>query len=573
MTLTPKDQKILDQLDSLDVSLTIGNKAIADGMLVSKTIRALVNVDVPVPPIPPDPPIPPVSAYPIPAPGETYAKEPQIYINSTRPTVTGKTILVPIGADFQAALNNAKPGDEVVAAMGSRFVGNYNLPAKAAGGWITVRPDILGGLPPAGTRRLPKAGMPIFESPNNLGVFTTGPASARWHFLGIEGTMPVNIDNTGFIRLGVNENTLNDLPREIVFEQVYIHGDPNGNFRRAFLFNGIHLSLIDSYVDDCHQNGSDSQCVGGWNGPGPFKIWNCFLRAASENVAFGGGDPSIAGLVPSDIDIRRNHMTKDTKWIGKWDIKNIFELKNARRVRVEGNVMENVWASAQAGSIVNMKSVNQGSTAPWCTVQDVMFRFNVLKNMGSGFNLSGYDQGPAVPMERITIIDNILDGMFPEAGSPSSNPAFKYTGDGRGALVNNRPVDVEIIHNTILEPWNAAMIFGGPDTEPPVRLFWRDNICGGGLYGVKGPSVNTADTFKIYMKDGKFVGNVVITKDGTGYPTGNFFPVSRADVGFVSATDLRLAATSKYKGKATDGRDPGADIDAVMKATAGVVIP
>jgi hypothetical protein len=34
--------------------------------------------------------------------------------------------------------------------------------------------------------------------------------------------------------------------------------------------------------------------------------------------------------------------------------------------------------------------------------------------------------------------------------------------------------------------------------------------------------------------------------------------------------DYRLAPSSKFKGKATDGRDPGADVDAVLTAIAGV---
>ena len=44
----------------------------------------------------------------------------------------------------------------------------------------------------------------------------------------------------------------------------------------------------------------------GWNGPGPFLIENNYLEAAGENVMFGGSDPSIANLVPSNITIRRN---------------------------------------------------------------------------------------------------------------------------------------------------------------------------------------------------------------------------------------------------------------------------
>jgi hypothetical protein len=44
-------------------------------------------------------------------------------------------------------------------------------------------------------------------------------------------------------------------------------------------------------------------------------------------------------------------------------------------------------------------------------------------------------------------------------------------------------------------------------------------------------------------------------------------------VGFVnlSGGDYHLAASSFYNNKATDGKDPGADIDAVIGATACVV--
>jgi hypothetical protein len=34
--------------------------------------------------------------------------------------------------------------------------------------------------------------------------------------------------------------------------------------------------------------------------------------------------------------------------------------------------------------------------------------------------------------------------------------------------------------------------------------------------------------------------------------------------------DYHLAANSKFKGKATDGRDPGADVDAVLAGVRGV---
>jgi hypothetical protein len=85
-------------------------------------------------------------------------------------------------------------------------------------------------------------------------------------------------------------------------------------------------------------------------------------------------------LVPADIEIRRNHLYKPLAWqAAPWRIKNLFELKTARRVLVEGNVLENNWAGAHEGYAVVLKSVNQGRVAPWSGTTDVTFRYNVIR--------------------------------------------------------------------------------------------------------------------------------------------------------------------------------------------------
>src|SRR5690606_22757623 len=108
---------------------------------------------------------------------------------------------------------------------------------------------------------------------------------------------------------------------------------------------------IDSWIAECHIKGFDSQAILSWNSPGPFKIVNNYLEGAGENVMFGGADPRIEGLVPSDIVIERNYFRKPLSWksSGAWTIKNLFELKNAQRVLVRANVFETNWANAQPG--------------------------------------------------------------------------------------------------------------------------------------------------------------------------------------------------------------------------------
>ncbi len=82
---------------------------------------------------------------------------------------------------------------------------------------------------------------------------------------------------------------------------------------------------------------------------------------------FGGADPLIADLVPSDIEIVGNHFAKPLRWKADdpryegvaWSVKNLFELKNARRVLVEGNLFEYNWPHAQNGFAILFTVRNQ----------------------------------------------------------------------------------------------------------------------------------------------------------------------------------------------------------------------
>ncbi len=74
------------------------------------------------------------------------------------------------------------------------------------------------------------------------------------------------------------------------------------------------INILNSYVSDIKAINADSQAINGYNGAGPFTIENNYLEAAGENVLFGGADPAVANLVPSDIVLRRNHLFKPLEW-------------------------------------------------------------------------------------------------------------------------------------------------------------------------------------------------------------------------------------------------------------------
>src|SRR5262249_11415262 len=139
-----------------------------------------------------------------------------------------------------------------------------------------------------------------------------------------------------------SQSTLAGVPHDLIVDRVYIHGDPAQGQKRGIGLNSASTKILNSYIADIKAVAQDSQAIAGWNGPGPYTIDNNYLEAAGENVLFGGADPWIPNLVPSDIIITRNHIAKQPAWKNQpqWNVKNLLELKNAQRVVIDGNVLE-----------------------------------------------------------------------------------------------------------------------------------------------------------------------------------------------------------------------------------------
>ncbi len=523
---------------------------------------------------------------------ETLATLPQVFLNTApppAPDVGGTIISVSTAAQFTAALTSATYGDVIELQSNTIFVGNFTLPAKGAnnGKWITIRPQTTGGsttLPAPGSRmtasQAATANLPVVQTPNNGGAILTALSAHHWRIIGLEVTVtPGNTSGpSALLRLGDGggggQTSLSVTANNLVIDRCYIHGVAGTpgvvpDVRRGVALNSASTAIIDSYISEIHSNGTDAQAIAGWNGPGPFKIVNNYLESSTENVSFGGADPDAPNLVPSDIEIRHNHFFKQTSWKGVWLVKNLFETKNAQRVLVEGNLMQNNWLDGQGGSFINLKSTNQSGGCTWCGTQDVTFRYNMIQNTGSGFAISA-DPDPNLtlfPLQRVTIHDNVVANV---------DVAPTFTGDGRGVLINQDVRDVTIRHNTIINPTNSAVLFGGPQSTPPLRLVIRDNIIGGGAFGVKGPGL-TSGTVSInaFMPEGFWFANGIILSSSVGYPTGGFYPATVGAVNFanVAAFDFTLLGSSPLKAKGSDGLDLGADTATINTLLVNVIVP
>ena len=110
--------------------------------------------------------------------------------------------------------------------------------------------------------------------------------------------------------------------------------------------------------------------------------------------------------------------TDDPSYAGQsWCVKNLFEIKTAKRVLVEGNVFENSWANCQVGFAILLTVRTQDGRAPWMTIEDVTFRRNWIRNAAAGFNISNLDDYRNIGEKtaRVLIEHNVIELLGPES--------------------------------------------------------------------------------------------------------------------------------------------------------------
>ena len=249
---------------------------------------------------------------------------------------TSQIIDVPAGGNLQQALNQVQPGGTVRLARGATYIGSFTLPAKD-GTALHPDHDRHAALPAPGTRIDPSYKprlATIRSATHELRAVDSGRRQLLPHRRrGIRGQQE-RARATSSPSASRSQTTLAAVPHHIELDRVLIAGDPAVGQKRAIAANAVYVTIINSDIRDIKAVGQDSQAIAAWNSPGPFVIRNNYLEAAGENIIFGGAHISIPGVVPSDITVEDNLLTKDPAWRGtSWTVKNIFELKNARRVR------------------------------------------------------------------------------------------------------------------------------------------------------------------------------------------------------------------------------------------------
>ena len=192
----------------------------------------------------------------------------------------------------------------------------------------------------------------------------------------------------------------------------------------------------------------------------------------------------------------------------RWSVKNIFELKNAEDVLVEGNVFENLWVADQPGYAIVFTPRNQNGTAPWTIVQRVIFRNNLVRHTAGGVNILGIDNiSPSQRTNNITVSNNLFDDLTAATWGTGARPFI--IGDG--------PATVTIDHNTVISTNTGVIwLYGGAATSPTAatNAVVTNNMAAHNSYGIMGSSFAPGQaTINAYMPAALVSGNVLAGRD------------------------------------------------------------
>jgi hypothetical protein len=557
------------------------------------------------------------------------AELPRVYVKSSLADTPapGPVRVVKASDDLQSAINNAKCGETLKLQAGATFTGVFRFPQKPCDDshWIIVRssaPD--DALPPEGTRITPcyagVASLPgrpdfhctspknvlakiVFDAKGDSGPILFESGANHYRLIGLEITRARPQDH---LRHLISQDDPASPSNHLVFDRLWLHGTPTDETKGGLHLSGVtYAAVVDSYINDFHciaLHGSctDAQAINGgvFDLPGgPYRIVNNFLEASGENIMFGGANGTT---VPADIEIRRNHFFKPLIWkpgepgfAGGYTgdpfiVKNHFELKNAERVLLEGNVFDYSWGGfSQAGFSILLTPGNQNGRCAVCKVTDVTMRYNKVSHVGNGITLATAlpkQLTPSAGGERYSIHDMIIDDI--DAISNKGFGAFVLVVSIDPAISN-----VKIDHVTAFPTGPLLSVINQKDKLKNFTI--TNNLLTAGkrqLVGAGGGQTNcthriedaTAVLDNCWV-NAVFTNNLIIGGRGS-WPPGNILVDDFGAAGMRNAHDgnggdYRLC---QEKGKneckkrspgvkaGTDGKDVGADIDAVDAATAGV---
>jgi hypothetical protein len=418
--------------------------------------------------------------------------------------------------ELQDVFQQAYLGDIIELAAGQTWVGNYEINRAPGGdGWLTVRTSAQDMLPPPGVRVTPShsPNLAKIRTPNFVVAlyFFDGPKAARnVRFTGIEihPADTVNETNADLVRVGnITANTIEELPDGVEFDRCWLHGALAGETRNAIAANGRNIIVRDSYISEIKTSFVENHAFVVYNSPGPFVLYNNYIEASAIPILFGGAEPSIrTPMIPSNLDMRFNYITKPLKWYrrspyfgGKqYANKTMLEFKVGADSIIRWNVFENNFReerSDQAGVAVafNIRLPHDKASA-WARTDNIQFLDNIVRRSLSAWGILGGDSNYNYTgiTQRITIRNNLFQDIgrrWDFQDGQNYYPTFgRLVGGGRDVVIENNTFHSSERLEGDRGP-GSALLFDGSDSPKTFNFTYRNNIVPGGSYPFKGDSL------------------------------------------------------------------------------------
>jgi hypothetical protein len=257
-------------------------------------------------------------------------------------------------------------------------------------------------------------------------------------------------------------------------------------------------------------------------------------------------------------------------------------LKNAQRVLFEKNLLENSWGGfTQVGFAILITPRNQTggggrNLCPACQVTDVTIRYCKISHVAAGMQIANpVDNGePPKDGQRYSIHDVIFDDIDVE----------RYSGPGKLFQVSQGPnapllQNVKIDHITAFPPRVLLNLGSRSKAGKMANFVFTNSIVTSGerpITSTTGGQDNCSfQALRLAPKDamsncfsGLTFKNNLIIGEKSGWPGENFTAKDIESVGFanVKVGDYRLRPDSRYRKAGSDGKDLGADVEAVNRA-------